>query len=300
MAEIQIIIPHYHESEELVKPLLDSLEVQQDIDFSVIIINDGNDVILSDAFLERYTFPIEYHIEEWGGLSAARNKGLDYATADYIMFCDADDMFFHAYGLTMVKSNFPFDMLIPPFIEETENQFLIREDSPVYVHGKCYRRNFLVNNQIRFNERLKVNEDSSFNMLCLFLSKQTKRSQNAFYIWKYRPDSTVRKDPLYRQRSHPYLTMGGHDLTEDFLKRGREEDAASVVCAHVFNTYRMIKREQWQDDLKEIALNGFFEFFDEYGYLWEKTEEDVKRYMLSMGENRGITLEEVDQFLQRA
>lgn len=297
---VDIIIPHYHEPESVIKNLLDSLEVQQDAEFKVIIINDGKEVILSEEFLKRYTFPIEYHIEEWHGLSAARNKGLEYATSDYVMFCDADDMFFHAYGLVMVSANIPFDVLISSFIEETPQQFIVREDSPVYVHGKVYRRKFLLDNQIRFNERLMVNEDSAFNMMCIFLSQNTKRSQNAFYIWKYREDSTVRKDPYYRQRSHPYLTMGGHDLVEEFLKRDRKADAASVVCAHVFNTYRMIKREEWQDELKKKALDAFFDFFDEFKYLWQETELDSKLFMLSMGENRGITLEEVDQFLQRA
>ena len=50
--KLQILVPQYKETEDIIKPLLDSIEVQQNIDLKnevgVIIVNDGTDVHLSE------------------------------------------------------------------------------------------------------------------------------------------------------------------------------------------------------------------------------------------------------------
>ena len=67
--KLDILVPQYKETDEIVKPLLDSIAVQQSVDFNeigVIICNDGTDVRLSDELLHSYPFEIEYHLcEHW-------------------------------------------------------------------------------------------------------------------------------------------------------------------------------------------------------------------------------------------
>ena len=62
--KLQVLVPQYKETEEEIRPLLDSIEIQQNIDLKnevgAIIVNDGSDVILSDEFLGRYTYDIQY------------------------------------------------------------------------------------------------------------------------------------------------------------------------------------------------------------------------------------------------
>lgn len=301
--DIQILIPHYHEPEELVKPLLDSLEVQQAADFSVIICDDGGDRPLSEEFLGRYTFPIEYFIEEHGGLAATRNKLMDHATAEYIVFCDADDMFFHAYGLRMILDERPFDFMISNFIEEVnvngKDGFVERVQSPVYVHGKAYRLQFLREKNIRFFEELTVNEDSAFNMLCGFLGER-KEFRKPFYMWKCNPNSTVRKDKYYRFRSHPFLTLGGRRCVEEFEKRGMPEAAAIVACAHILNGYRQFTREKWPPELYEAAIKPYKDWVREIRHYWDDLDPETKIDMLTQRENIGITADEIDEFVEGA
>ena len=48
--KLQILVPQYKETDEVVKPLLDSIALQQGINFDdigVVIVNDGTDVRLS-------------------------------------------------------------------------------------------------------------------------------------------------------------------------------------------------------------------------------------------------------------
>jgi glycosyltransferase involved in cell wall biosynthesis len=103
MKKLQILIPQWKETENIIKPLLDSIELQQNVDLKndvgVIITNDGTDVKLSQDFLDSYSYDIEYYHNEHKGVSATRNYCLDKATAEYVMFCDADDMFYNMCGL---------------------------------------------------------------------------------------------------------------------------------------------------------------------------------------------------------
>lgn len=176
--KLQILIPQYKEPESILKPLLDSIAIQQNVDFQevgVIICNDGTDVHLSKEFLNSYPFQVEYHLEPHRGVSGTRNACLDYATADYVMFCDADDMFFNACGLYIVFreiNNGGFDSLVSAFVEESRHPV---DKSPIYVnhdmdstfvHGKFHRRKYLLDNNIRWNDALTIHEDSYFNCLC--------------------------------------------------------------------------------------------------------------------------------------
>ena len=172
--KLQILVPQHRETEEIIKPLLDSIEVQQKVDLGkdvgVIIVNDGTDVRLSGEFLDRYSFEIQYHCNERErrGVSATRNAALDHATADYVMFCDADDMFLNACGLYIVFREMEgggFDSLTSAFTEETRHPetrevvYINREMDSTFVHGKVYRRKFLLEKGIRgrmFNEGLML------------------------------------------------------------------------------------------------------------------------------------------------
>ena len=124
--KLQILIPQYKETSDTIKPLLDSIAIQQNVDFSevgVVIVNDGTDTYLSEDFLKSYPFLIEYYKEKHRGVSGTRNSCLDHAVADYVMFCDADDMFYNACGLWIIFREISkgFDSFVSVFVEETRH-----------------------------------------------------------------------------------------------------------------------------------------------------------------------------------
>jgi hypothetical protein len=59
------------------------------------------------------------------------------------------------------------------------------------MHGKAYRRAFLTENKIAFDD-LRVHEDRRFNAIALALSKNTMRIPITAYVWKFRPNSITR------------------------------------------------------------------------------------------------------------
>ena len=68
--KFQVLIPQYKETEEVIKPLLDSIAIQQNVPFNeigAVICNDGSDIFLSEEFLNSYPFKIEYYKEPHKG-----------------------------------------------------------------------------------------------------------------------------------------------------------------------------------------------------------------------------------------
>ena len=231
--KLQILIPQYKETDEIIRPLLDSIEIQQNTDLAndvgAIIVNDGSDVFLTDEFLSRYTYPIKYIKAEHGGVSATRNKALDAATADYVMFCDADDMFYNAcafYILFREMNIGQFDALISVFVEETrtndrkEIAYVNHEVDQTFVHGKVYRREYLVDNNIRWNDNLTIHEDSYFNCLAIKSTETVKFCPTPFYLWRWRDDSVCRHDPKYILKTYSNMLDSNTARVREFIKRG--------------------------------------------------------------------------------
>lgn len=254
---LQILVPQYKETEEIIKPLLDSIEVQQNVDLQnevgVIIVNDGTDTHLSEEFLSRYSFPIEYHLHEHGGVSATRNAALDYAKAEYVMFCDADDMFYNACGLYIVFreiENGGFDSLVSAFVEETRGPnkeviYINHDMDSTFVHGKIHRRQYLIDNNIRWNNSLTIHEDSYFNCLCQRLARELKYSQTPFYLWRWRDNSVCRHDPKYILKTYNNMLDSNDALIDEFLRRKRKEDAQFFATNMIYDAYFTMNKSEW-------------------------------------------------------
>ena len=90
--KISVIIPVYN-VEEYLPVCLDSVLAQTFSDFEAVCVNDGSPDN-SAAILEKYAKKdarIKVVSRPNGGLSAARNTGLENACGEYIYFLDSDD-----------------------------------------------------------------------------------------------------------------------------------------------------------------------------------------------------------------
>ena len=290
--KLQILIPQYKETEEVVKPLLDSIALQQSVDFNeigVIICNDGSDVILSKDFLNSYPFKIEYHMCEHRGVSATRNACLDRATAEYVMFCDADDMFFNVCGLYIIFREINgggFDSLVSVFTEETRNPengeivYINREMDSTFVHGKVHRLKYLKNNNIRWNDSLTIHEDSYFNCLCQRLTPEVKYCPMPFYLWKWRDESVCRHDPKYILKTYNNMLDSNTALVKEFLDRRRMDDARFFATSMIFDAYYTLNKKEWIEqenkEYRDAVEDRFADYYQEFKGLYESIDEKIK------------------------
>lgn len=298
--KLQILVPQYKETDEDIRPLLDSIAMQQCIDMDdigVIICNDGSDVHLSESFLRGYPFKIEYYLCEHRGVSATRNECLDRAIAEYVMFCDADDMFCSLTGIYQIfhETDTWFDTLVSCFTEEsrhhiTKERYLVdHEHDCTFVHGKVHRRGYLTENNIRFNDDLTVHEDSYFNVLCQSLTEDIRYVEKPFYMWKWRDNSICRRDEEYILKTYPHVIIGNDALVEELTARGETDKAIYHVISLIYTVYYTMQMHEWVDDknrkYRDIAEKRFAEYFDKWKDVWNRVKpcekmnvsEDVRK-----------------------
>ena len=186
--KVSIIIPCY-KAEKYISDIINDVLSQTFTDYELIIVSNGEgreaqeDVIHS--FVDR--FPnrnIQLLSTEVGGVSKARNLGIDSAQGDYIAFLDADDRIGVEYLkiLTDAISTPLTEIVVGGYIQHytadnktyewnVEDISSSIEDcifklgwirmAPPYA--KLYLRSFLLESKVRFSEDFSYNEDGIFN-----------------------------------------------------------------------------------------------------------------------------------------
>lgn len=303
--KLQILVPQYKETDEVIKPLLDSLAIQQNVpmdEFGVIICNDGSDIFLTEDFLKSYPYTIEYYKEEHRGVSATRNACLDRATADYIMFCDADDMFFNACGLWIIFreiENSHFDSFTSVFLEEQHNPetkemvtYINREQDSTFVHGKVHRRQYLIDEDIRWNPDLTIHEDSYFNILCQNLSENVVYCPSPFYLWRWRDESVCRHDPKYILKTYNNMLDSNTALVRNLLSRGQQPRAAFFVVNMIFDAYYTMNKEEWKNqenqEYRDTTELRFKQYYLDFKDMWDNTPINDKMIVSNMVRTRQV------------
>ncbi len=202
--KISVIIPVYNPPHELFQLCVDSLKLayhtvpKGEIEF--IFVNDGSTMDYVEEVIhgvvDGSTF--RYVRKENGGVSMARNIGMDIAQGEYLMFVDADDRLeadalevalnltgegspdFICLGLSRDDSANKVVSSLHETIEGREKvKNLICEltsgEAEVLRHNinhtsptaKLYRRQIIEENHLKFDKELKVAEDFWFN-LCYY------------------------------------------------------------------------------------------------------------------------------------
>lgn len=301
--KLQILVPQYHETDEVLKPLLDSIAIQQNVPFDevgVIICNDGSDVFLTDEFLQSYPFRVDYYKEPHRGVSATRNACLDHADADYVMFCDADDMFYSVCGMWIIfrEMEIGFDSMVSVFIEEsrdpsTKDPVYINHDmDSTFVHGKVHRRKYLLKNGIRFNDSLTIHEDSYFNILCQNLSQDVKYCPTPFYLWKWRDESVCRHDPKYILKTYGNMLDSNDALIDEFIDRKLNDKASFFTCFMCFDAYYTMNKPEWIDqenqEYRDKTERRFAEWYRKHKDLWDGVSENDKMQISNQVRTRSV------------
>lgn len=179
---ISIIVPVYNVEKYLAK-CIESILRQSYSNFELILVDDGSkdkSGSICDEYAKRDNRIKVYHKQN-GGVSSARNYGIDMATGDWICFVDSDDWVDEDYVLNMVanvKSDESFVITRHNFIGKNITyidecheivgnlriKFII-ENNILNFSGpycKLYNRNTIVKYKLRFPENIRMGEDGIF------------------------------------------------------------------------------------------------------------------------------------------
>jgi glycosyltransferase involved in cell wall biosynthesis len=124
MPFFSVIIPLYNK-ENFIENTLKSVLNQTFVDFEIIIVNDGSTDSSAIKVLQFVDSRIRYYYTENGGVSTARNYGIELAKSNFITFLDADDYWYPSFLEQMFENinRFPEQMVFSSATEiESSNK----------------------------------------------------------------------------------------------------------------------------------------------------------------------------------
>lgn len=221
---VSVIIPVY-KVEEYLRECLDSVVNQTMQDIEIICVDDGspdNSAQIVMEYQEKYDNIILVRKEN-GGLSSARNAGMDVATGRYVYFLDSDDyvdtdmfrevcrkadeeeldiLYFNAepfFDSEQIKKN---NQNYVNYYVRKHDYSGVRTGQAMFsamrknyeflpaVWAQLFRRSMLEENHIRFCHGI-LHEDNPFTFQCAILARRTNYLNKAYYHRRMRGDSIV-------------------------------------------------------------------------------------------------------------
>lgn len=283
MPEFSIIVPIY-KVEKYLNKCVDSVLCQTYDDFELILVDDGSPDRcgqICDSY-DSADSRIKVVHKENGGLSSARNTGLDIATGKYIVFLDSDDYWDDNTALEHIHKNLAetdADLLVFPAkrFYEDENRFTyilnIEVDrnriidtnencaieymleNNIYraaAWNKAIRKSVIDGHQMRFKEGY-LSEDMDWCGDLLIYCNRFDFYENPFYIYR-------------QQRSGSITSKKSEELVADKIK----------LCA---KGYKQV--EEYPDKEKGKLLGSYYayEYAVTLGVSADVKDKDILRQM---------------------
>jgi hypothetical protein len=302
---LDIIVPHYDEPWIVGKPFFDMLACQRGIDFDdirVILVHDGSE-LFPDEYFKDYPYEVDQHRIAHKGVSAARNFGLKMATAKWVQFCDFDDCYSNIYALGSIMKSFDQEVeyIWTPFFVEVKKdnvlQLRTREnENLVWVHGKYFRRRFLLENDLFFPEGIHYSEDSAF---CALMNEAcTRRGKITCgypaYVWKYREGSVSMGFLRMDYAINGFIDRNFY-VVEEFKRRGFESKGIiGRMFADAYYAFHMAKLKH--PDVEKRFAKESRKYLEE---LNQNNAADMIRIMDAAKQIfGGVELDESENFTQ--
>lgn len=267
---VSVIVPIYNAALTLEK-CVSSLFAQTYKNIEIILVNNGSiddslELCRKLASLDNRILVLDL-VEK--GVSVARNKGVEIASGEYVTFVDADDCIDsnvceifaelnekHHYDLfcysakyhkgKKVVDSFLFLENAEFFDENQKEELQIKvfaPQAPIFdyktntrfagsVCGKFYKREILLNNNLRFATETIISEDVLFNTLSLDYFHRIGYTKQCFYHYEQSEDSAQNR---YRPNSDKYFVFVVEKIQEWLQNTGKDQrfvDAANCLFVH--------------------------------------------------------------------
>ena len=296
---ISIIIPVYN-VENYLRSCLDSVLSQTYKDFEVLMVNDGStdgSGAICQDFAERDS-RFHYFEKENGGLSDARNYGLDRAKGHYITFLDSDDFLFEDYLENLYHASRLSDSDI------TIGGYCRFGDSNFYFYNDRFKSDSLVSvKDFQAIQYLDSMLDVTFITFSTAWGKLFKRelfselrfpygkyAEDQFLIWKL----YMKADKIYVFNGASYVyrmnpsglsnifTLKHLDYIDALEERIKDtKDIEGIEIQHSFNMYRYVlqrilgqlEEHDYIDEAKEVRKKLELVEQGQYSFLSDEVKE---------------------------
>ena len=237
MSKISFIVPAYNIAES-VRACLESITHQTCGDWELIVVDDGStdsSGLICDEYANLPNVTIVH--KENGGVSTARNAGLDIATGEWIWFIDGDDfierdaleqLLPQIDGKNLDLGQFSLRESIDGVIQSKKkiddvedmlpNDFLMKY--PCFNNvTMLFSRDIIEKYKIRFTEGLRLGEDLEFQMKYLCFVEHPAQFSNSLSVYSIRNNSATKSTESRRRIVEDSCIEMGNIL--DFVEKNR-------------------------------------------------------------------------------
>ena len=204
--KISVIVPVYN-VEQYLPRCIDSILAQTFTDFELLLIDDGSKDRSGEICEEnkKKDSRIRVFHKENGGVSSARNIGLDKSKSAFLTFVDADDILIENALTDLYKCilNNKVDFVLGncykrenlnlyPLITNTSATFtkkITNHISHYALWGYLFKNSIIREHNIRFNEELAYSEDRIFIYQYVGYSRSMATCENYTYQYRINPNS---------------------------------------------------------------------------------------------------------------
>lgn len=263
MIKISIIVPIYN-SESYLRRCLESLVNQTLEEIEIILVNDAspdNSYIIMGEYEQKYPDKVKcIYLEENMSQGGARNKGIETALGEYIMFVDSDDwihttmcekLYNKAIGKNYDIVGCDFYKVDEPTGKKRRNSLYFRQQAgrlnqrkkasllfmfPV-PWAKLIRRGLIIENQLYFPAHMKY-EDAAVVPLYFVYADTMGIVEKPLYYYNIREESTSH---LPDAKHHGDSLKSGDIIYKEFKDRGLSqfhEEAEGLYLKQLFNSLR--------------------------------------------------------------
>lgn len=238
-----------------------SIQAQTEGDWELIAVDDGStdDTLAVLERLAREEPRMRVLHQENGGVSAARNAGMDAAKGEWLSFVDADDVLLpqalaHLLALTDAKTDVVCGAYVMRYGDEggreeqhacadgdlqTILESLIRGDSALNsMCARLYRAQMIRERGVRAPLGVKLGEDVLFNLDAFMAARAWRMSEEPIYIYEFGGDSAMtraRRD--FYARSVPLMEGVGRFIDANGL-------ATALFRAHIDLYVRTLRADR--------------------------------------------------------
>ena len=284
--KFSVIIPLYNAS-NTIGDTVQSVLNQTYKNIDLIIVNDGStdggfDIV---SKIESNNPILRCFTQSNQGVSVARNNGITHAIGDFVIFLDSDDSLpsnalqsfydiissYRDVELDVISSAVDSDLIDTRKVSQKlylrKDIFdyaskLEKGDALGYLHGKCFRRELLVRDSIKFNEDISMSEDFFFNLDFLKSTGNAVFKNVVTYLYNSHDNSLMSKkyyDGLL-QRIH---LIKGFILSKDFelVDSKSQKKFNTFLFMRMFLLLYDMKKSKKYNDIFITQRRGCLVFF---------------------------------------